>query len=548
MWGIKIISGSQKGQVYQLKKDKNIVGRNVSCDIQVSHPGVSRKHFQISLKDSVVVLADLNSVNGTFVNGVLIEKSILLNAGDKISCNNMIFEFNRMDYLKSRPMLSSENQFHNNNIPNDTPSSFSETPSGNDIHGNLAFQTQSEPIALSTPTPTGMPVQENATIDKSLTTTLQNYFETVVMPGVYQLAQWAEFRWVLGSFILVYVILITLLSILPLVQISKERILKESQLRALDISKSLAQNYRAAVNQGLSSTFIVEEERLEGVETAMVIAASDGHILAPARKLGNHVDLPFIHRARKQNTLVIEELKNNTIGVSVPIRTISPEGESHVTAFSMLIYNVSLLKFEDVIRLFVQVLAFALLIGFILFILFYRLIEYPIRQLNMQIDQALKKGGDSEIEVNFNYPEIQRLITNIKSALSRITKTEDFNSSAPQISLEEEAQGLIHLIKTAGLILDTEGTVIAINSECDSLIGEHSTLLNKNISDIGDQALQLNLQDLFQRAISEQGQTVTNELEFSGINYTIEGFSVLGTNTPKFVIITFSGQDAGGDF
>lgn len=548
MWGVKIVSGLQKGQIHQLKKGKNTVGRNASCDIQVSHPGISRKHFKISLKDNVVILVDLNSVNGTFVNGVLVEKSILLNAGDKISCNNMIFEFNKMDYLKSFPIISNENQFHNNSIQNDPSSSFSEIPSRNDIHGNLALQPHPTPAPLSTPVPAEMPATENVMANKSLSTTVQNYFETVVMPGIYQLAQWAEFRWILGGFVLVYVILITLLSVFPLVQISKERILKESQLRAVDISKSLAQNYRAAVNQGLSSTFIVKEERLEGVDTAMIIAASDGHVLAPARKLGSHADLPFIHRARRQDTLVIEELDNNTIGVSVPIRTINSEtGDSQVTAFSMVIYNVSFLKSEDVIRLLVQVLAFALLIGFVLFILFYRLIEYPIIQLNKQIDQALKAGGHSEIDINFNYPEIQKLITNIKSALSRITDTGDINLE-PQISPEEEAQGLIHLIKTAGLILDTEGTVIAINSECDNLISDHDTFLHKRISDIGDQALQLNLQDLFQRAISEQGQTVTNELEFSGVNYTIEAFCILGANTPKFVVVTFSGQDTRGDF
>ena len=195
----------------------------------------------------------------------------------------------------------------------------------------------------------------------------------------------------------------------------------------------------------------MKEERLPGVDTAMIISANDGHILAPARKIGSHTDLPFIHRAREQDILVVEELKNNTIGVSVPIRTINPEtGDSVVTAFSVLIYNVSLLKNEDIVRLIVQVLAFAFLIGLVLFILLYRLIEYPIQELNVQIDKALK-SRDSEIEVNFKYPAIQKLVTNIKSALSRITETEEVNSASPEVSIEEEAQGLIHLIKTEGL-------------------------------------------------------------------------------------------------
>ncbi len=544
MWGIKIVSGLQTGQVNELKNGNNVVGRSEACDIPVSHPGISRKHFQITIKENIVILRDLNSVNGTFVNGVLV-KRIVLSAGDKISCNNMIFEFHRMDYLKSLPSISNGPQQHHQQPP--PTSDFNASEDMMNVHGNLAFQPQATPSTLATPE-----IDEHSppaeTTNKSFFTNIQDYFETVVMPGIYQLAQWAEFKWILGAFILIYILLVTLLAVFPLMQISEERILKESQLRAVEIAKGLAQRYRSAINQGLSSTFVVREERLEGVDTAMIIAANDGHILAPARKIGSHADVPFIHRARKKSILSIEQLQNNTIGVSIPIRSIDPDGESFIKAFSVLIYNVSVLKFEDVIRLFVQVLAFALSIGFILFILFYRLIEYPIRQMNIQMDQALKKGNN-EISIDFNYPEIQKLSTNINSALSRIKQEDDdVDSTAPQISPEEEAQSLIQVIKTAGLVLDAEGTIIAINSECDHLISDHGTMLNRNINDISDQALQLNLQDLFQKVLSQYGQAASNELEFSGVNYIIEATCILDTQNPKFIVVTFSGQEAGGDF
>ncbi len=544
MWGIKVVLGLKTSQVYELKDGKSIIGRHESCNIHISHPGISRKHFEILLRDNELILRDLNSINGTFINGVLIKQPTLLTPGDRISCNNIIFEFNKMDYLQ--PLHKEPKVSHINQSPMLHPESFHDGSllPGN-IDGNLALQNQQQTLALTEEKSKNI----NDPVANSPFKPLQDYFENVVMPGVYQLAQWGEFRWVLGGFILIYIILITLLSIFPLMQISRERILKESQLRAVEITKNLARNYGSAIRQGLSSTFVVKEERLPGVDTAMIISANDGHILAPARKIGGHADLPFIHKAREQDTLVVEELQNNTIGVSVPIRTINPEtGDSVVTAFSVLIYNVSLLKNEDVVRLIVQVLSFAFLIGLALFILLYKLIEYPIQELNVQIDKALK-SGDSEIEVNFRYPAIQKLITNIKSALSRIAESEDINPSSPEVGVEEEAQSLIQLIKTEGLILDASGTIIAINSQCDNLIAEHETLLNKNISDITDQALQLNLKDLFQRAISQQGQTVENELEFSGVNYTIEAMCVLSGSTPKFAIVIFSNQEgAGGDF
>ena len=544
MWGIKAVLGLQIDQVYELKDGKNIAGRHESCDIHISHTGISRKHFEILLRNNEFILKDLNSVNGTFVNGVLIEQPTLLSPGDKISCNDIIFEFNKTDHLKhlhENPEIS-----HIHPSPILHPETLhSQSSLQENIHGNLAVQNRPQELAL---TEENSDSTEKSSTSNSSLTPLQNYFENVVMPGIYRLAQWGEFRWVLGGFVLIYIILITLLSVFPLMQISRERILKESQLRAVEITKNLAKNYRNAIRQGLSSTFVVKEERLPGVDTAMIISANDGHILAPARKIGAHADLPFIHKAREQDTLVVEELQDNMIGVSVPIRTINPEtGDSIITAFSILIYNVSFLKNEDIVRLVVQVLAFAFLIGLILFILLYKLIEYPIRELNLQIDKALK-SGDSEIEINFKYPAIQKLITNIKSALSRITQAEDINAPSPEVGIEEEAQGLIQLIKTEGLILDASGTIIATNPQCDSLIAEHDTLLNKNISDMTDQALQLNLQDLFQRALSQQGQLVENELEFSGVNYTIEAMTILSGSTSKFVVVTFSNQEAEGDF
>lgn len=542
MWSLKILSGSQTGQVHDLKSEKITVGREPSCDIPVSHPGISRQHFQLSLENNMATIKDLGSVNGTFVNGVLI-KSTILTPGDKIACNDMIFEFNKTD--KFRKSLASNPQntpalSHAQNMPSMIPE---QLPSEINKQGDLALSSQSY-SALSDTQQSASP----ETTNNSLFANLQNYFEDVVMPGVYALAKWAEFRWVLGGFVLTYVFLVTVLSVFPLMQISKERILKESLLRAVDIGQTLAQRYRSAMNQGLESTFVIQEERLEGVSTALIIA-SDGHILAPARKIGTQVDLPFIHNARKKNTLITEELQDNTIGVSVPIRVIdSNTGDSTIKAFSMLIYNVSSLKSEDVIRLFVQVLAYALLIGFILFALFYRLIEYPIKQLNLQIDQALKEGH-GETSVDFKHPEIQKLSTNINSTLSRISHdTNDLKASEFQINPADEAQNLIRLIKESALVLDGEGVIIALNSSCENLIGDHA-LLHKNITDIADQALQLNLKDLFQRVTSQPDQMATNELEFSGINYTIEASIILEANAPKFVIVIFSGEALDeGDF
>ncbi|MGE0633524.1 MAG: FHA domain-containing protein, partial [Pseudobdellovibrionaceae bacterium] len=69
MWGIRILSGPQAGQTFPLKTGKNIIGRNSSADILISSNGVSKDHAEITVLQDKILVTDLNSRNGTFVNG-----------------------------------------------------------------------------------------------------------------------------------------------------------------------------------------------------------------------------------------------------------------------------------------------------------------------------------------------------------------------------------------------------------------------------------------------------------------------------------------------
>jgi serine/threonine-protein kinase len=50
------------------------VGRDRSCNLVLTHPAVSRRHARISVEGGQVVLEDLKSANGTFVNNSRVEK------------------------------------------------------------------------------------------------------------------------------------------------------------------------------------------------------------------------------------------------------------------------------------------------------------------------------------------------------------------------------------------------------------------------------------------------------------------------------------------
>jgi pSer/pThr/pTyr-binding forkhead associated (FHA) protein len=63
------VSGSVKGLVFEIEKDKISVGRDPSNDICIEKDGLSRAHAMLEIGDREITVIDFNSTNGTFVRG-----------------------------------------------------------------------------------------------------------------------------------------------------------------------------------------------------------------------------------------------------------------------------------------------------------------------------------------------------------------------------------------------------------------------------------------------------------------------------------------------
>src|SRR5262249_9416122 len=72
-----LLSAGLTGQVHELKVDKTTVGRVEDNTFQIPEPSVSSHHCEILLRVTDVVVHDLNSTNGTFINGEKISESVL---------------------------------------------------------------------------------------------------------------------------------------------------------------------------------------------------------------------------------------------------------------------------------------------------------------------------------------------------------------------------------------------------------------------------------------------------------------------------------------
>ena len=61
-------SGKTIGE-HELNKPEIIIGREPDCDITIDNLAISRNHCKITKKGNIYAIADLNSNNGTFING-----------------------------------------------------------------------------------------------------------------------------------------------------------------------------------------------------------------------------------------------------------------------------------------------------------------------------------------------------------------------------------------------------------------------------------------------------------------------------------------------
>jgi pSer/pThr/pTyr-binding forkhead associated (FHA) protein len=89
---LKVLVGSGAGKEIPVPVSRFLIGRADDCHMRPKSDAISRNHCAILVKEDGVVIRDLNSRNGTFVNGERIQGDCELKAGDKIGIGKLEFE------------------------------------------------------------------------------------------------------------------------------------------------------------------------------------------------------------------------------------------------------------------------------------------------------------------------------------------------------------------------------------------------------------------------------------------------------------------------
>jgi len=81
---LQVLSGNHAGKCYELSGDQVVIGRYPFCDIVLPSHSISRQHARIVREGPGFFIEDLNSLNGTFVNGHRISGRHKLKDDDRI--------------------------------------------------------------------------------------------------------------------------------------------------------------------------------------------------------------------------------------------------------------------------------------------------------------------------------------------------------------------------------------------------------------------------------------------------------------------------------
>ena len=73
-------------------KDSVVLGRSESADVTLEDPYASEFHLRLVAQDGGIVLHDLGSTNGTYVNGRRVNTPMSLSKGDAVQIGKTVLE------------------------------------------------------------------------------------------------------------------------------------------------------------------------------------------------------------------------------------------------------------------------------------------------------------------------------------------------------------------------------------------------------------------------------------------------------------------------
>ena len=483
------------------------IGRSPDSDLCLKSQQVSKQHGLLIIKGTKAAIVDLGSSNGTFVNGILIRKQRVEPRDDIVIADFKI-------KLGGQPMRREAK------IPLES------LPQSSGFNGNLATDF----ATFDSPDP-----EKPALTLASPQDRLLNIVDHKILIPFYKLLKSSDWRWILAGIIMFSLVSSVIVSIIPIVRWGMRVASEEALNRAHTIiSQTVKENYRLLTKTSDYSKLTVDAAESEkGMLEAYVVDAKTKAILAPSKMFNKSLSdvwslaaLEKVIKLKGEDDHISLQQSDTIYIVAQPIYAYASEtNQRNLMAIVVGRFQIG----DDLTSIFeplVEAALFATFLSLLAFFFIYKMMTYPISQMNDQLDAALK-GSNNTITCEAKFAELENLATVMNFAISRLKK--ESGGDPGKINSDEaevEDHSFVKSVKEfnegstdALLLLDVEKKVRFVGSALEELVGMRNQYAEgQNISDAcKDPGLAGTVIDLTEGVVGNLGQTQYATLDINGV-------------------------------
>jgi len=449
MYKLVILRGLEPKE-FILHEGNALIGRAPECDIPLHSTLVSKKQALLTLVGGKIILEDLESKNGTFVNGMKIRKKEL-RPGDRISFQDIVLEL-ALDKEKRAPLSPS--------------------------------------------------LQPTQAVSKSFLGEKVQALKTAFEPTIQMIMQHLEWKYVTLILFLAFVLTNFLITIPSLLDHAQFKLQTEAIKRGEFIVKrigtenqknlSLKEGFLIADNFNLTTALAQQEERILNVN---IIDPKTKKILAPAERLDLPIDNRDVFlRGSEVKKLSFERINDRQVLISYPVYLYSSvEDRDVVGAVVQATFNIEGIGIssQEYSQLLLKFLLLSLLSGIGFYVLFHAITSVAFKKIYTEIDTASQKGY-RHLDLKTKFEEMNSIIHTINKVFK---KTRDLVSKLPEEeraldeklaeNTDEVLKSLLQALPEGVVVLNSSYHIIHMNPSFER-ISELRTqeALNHNILEV----------------------------------------------------------------
>lgn len=517
MFRLIAVGGKLRGQTFQLREGDNVVGRAGDADVQINVEGVSKQHFKVTVNGTKCFVQDLNSSNGTFINGKLIKKATVENK-DQIAVPNVIFQlvYVKEKYVKKAAEFKETSMDYSLETDERMP---------NDFIGKMKFQ-----------------------------------FKYKLMNVLYSFNEQYEWNVLVAILLFIFIGLNLTISIGPVLYKSDSVIRSEVKKRAAQYVNEVARINAIHMSRGefqkIDTKYLEDYAGADGLVSYELIDM-ERRIVRPAAKIDTYsndeISISAIDEFKKSNKYgdiyykmetASDELgvakalmvHNNKTGGLEPVGIIAmrfkPQSLQNLLVFSSTAY--------------LEALVYSSILGVFFFGFIYYLTLKPIEQMRKQAINARAKRI-KELSSKLLFRELNPIREEINGLLQSLSQFEGDEDGEMLIDEDDDeyVENFYEISKgvnCASIVLNSEKIIQHSNEKTYDLIGlREDFAVDKELSDaIEKDGLADELIRICDDSSARDGESVSEEYELAGENYLMFAKAAIGKNRmARAYLITF---------